>query len=82
MTKNHAFTAGTFKKAHADKGYAYEYFMPMLLPDRLHFTNDKVAMLLEEATHHLGELNAFAKLVPDIVFSLKCMRLRKQHSQA
>lgn len=77
MTKNHVFIAGTFKKAHADKGYAYEYFMPTLLPDRLHFTDDKVAMLLEEATHHLGELNAFAKLVPDIDFFIKMHEVKE-----
>lgn len=65
------FESGRMRTALAGDPGEYQYFMPNLLPDRVVFSDPGVAMLLEEANQHLGELNAYAKLVPDVDFFIK-----------
>lgn len=77
MSKKPPYQSGSSRKAHADKGYVYEYFLPSLLPESLELNDPKIGLLLEEATHHLGELNAYAKLVPDIGFFIKMHEVKE-----
>ncbi|MEX0748510.1 MAG: Fic family protein [Candidatus Saccharimonadales bacterium] len=71
MAKNNEYIAGTTRKAHADKGYEYSYFLPSPAPITFDPKDPKLARLLEEATHKLGELNAYARFVPDIDFFIR-----------
>ncbi|OGL29326.1 cell filamentation protein Fic [Candidatus Saccharibacteria bacterium RIFCSPHIGHO2_02_FULL_47_12] len=68
MAHRDTYIAGVIRKAHADKGYAYGYFLPSWAPRNFVANDPKLARLLEEATHKLGELNAYARFVPDIDF--------------
>lgn len=69
--KENEFVAGVLRKAHADKGYEYKYFLPNNTPIELRTEDSKLARLLEEATHKLGELNAYARFVPNIDFFIR-----------
>jgi Fic family protein len=60
------FVAGKYIKANAGTEAEYSYFLPNKLPRTLDFDDQKIYTLLEEATHNLGKLNAFANLIPDI----------------
>jgi Fic family protein len=71
MPKKSHFIAGIPRKAHADTGYEYSYFLPSHLPRSFSANDPKLARLLEEATHKLGELNAYARFVPDIEFFIR-----------
>jgi Fic family protein len=48
------------------KNYKYEYFMPTLINDRWEWLASDISHLLENAAVKLGELNSFARLVPNI----------------
>lgn len=52
-------------------GYDYKYYLPNRLPERVIFDDANINMLLEEANQYLGELNAYAKLVPNVDFFIK-----------
>lgn len=65
------FRSGNMRVALAGDPGEYTYFMPNLLPESIFFDDPNVSMLLEEANQHLGELNAYAKLVPDVDFFIK-----------
>lgn len=69
--KDSVFDAGGFRTAMAGNDYEYRYFMPNFLPNQIVFSDPDVAMLLEEANQYLGELNAYAKLVPNVDFFIK-----------
>lgn len=71
MSKTTPFVAGIHRKAHSDSGYAYSYFLPTNTPTTFRAQDPKLARLLEEATHRLGELNAYARFVPDIDFFIR-----------
>lgn len=49
----------------------YTYFLPEPLPRTFIPTDPKLTRLLEEATHSLGELNAYARFVPDIDYFIR-----------
>jgi len=66
-----SYQAGIKRRANADTGYEYQYFLPSDLPVDFHAADPKLARLLEEATHSLGELNAYARFVPDIDFFIR-----------
>jgi Fic family protein len=65
------YQAGTMRRAYADTGYEYQYFLPADIPRIFRANDPKLARLLEEATHRLGELNAYARFVPNIDFFIK-----------
>ena len=55
------FKAGTFKQ-----GYKYRYFMPEKLNHEFSWHDSAISTLLEQASLHLGELNSFSSLVPNL----------------
>lgn len=79
MVKN--YQSGKLLLANAGRDYSYKYFMPNNLPRKYQWSDTSITLLLEEATHHLGELNAYAKLVPDISFFIK-MHEAKEATQS
>ena len=48
------------------KGIGYKYFMPNRINDEWTWTDPKINRLLENASYELGQLNSFAKLVPNV----------------
>ena len=48
------------------KSFGYKYFMPKLINDEWTWSEPKVNRLLESASYELGQLNSFAKLVPNV----------------
>lgn len=69
---NHGkYIAGVFRTAMSGTESEYKYYMPNFLPETVNFFDPKVALLLEEANQHLGELNAYARLVPNVDFFIK-----------
>ena len=67
------FKAGKYKKQ-----FQYKSFAPSFINNKLYsLTDSKMPLLLEEARGYLGELNAYATLVPDIDFYIK-MHIQKE----
>ena len=65
------YIAGTCRKHNANTSGEYTYFLPSLLPTTYVAEDPKLNRLLEEATHSLGELNAYARFVPDIDYFIR-----------
>ncbi|MBL8159331.1 Fic family protein [Candidatus Saccharibacteria bacterium] len=65
------YQSGVLRRANADTGYEYQYFLPSFIPTKYQPRDPTLARLLEEATHSLGELNAYARFVPDIDFFIR-----------
>jgi Fic family protein len=65
------YRAGETRKAHPSTGREYSYFLPSTIPRSLQFNDSTLHRLLEEATHSLGELNAYARFVPDIDYFIR-----------
>ena len=65
------FESGKLLRTSAGTDFEYKYFMPNLLPENISFDDPNTTLLLEEATQRLGELNAYAKLVPNVDFFIK-----------
>lgn len=55
------YQAGEYKKS-----YQYSYFLPSLINNRWEWSSTEINHLLEKAAVKLGELNSFARLVPNI----------------
>lgn len=55
------FIAGTY-----EKGYDFRYFLPTKINYQWHWMDGTLNELLEKASIKLGELNSFARLVPNI----------------
>ena len=53
--------AGTWRKA-----IRYQYFLPEKINHSFTWTDEGINLLLEQASLKLGELNAFARFVPDL----------------
>jgi Fic family protein len=56
----------TFKAGHWEKGTGYKYFVPEPVNSEWSWTDGVLNELLENASRKLGELNSFARLVPNI----------------
>lgn len=67
----HEYKAGTYRRHNANTVAEYTYFLPNTLPTTLHINDPRLNRLLEDATHSLGELNAYARFVPDIDYFIK-----------
>jgi len=70
MNHDNAFY-GTSRRFAANTPREYTYFLPTLLPVTYVPGDPKLSRLLEEATHSLGELNAYARFVPDIDYFIR-----------
>ena len=55
-----------FKSGYYLQGIDYKYFMPAFINTEWYWTDAKLNKLLEKASFELGQLNSFAKLVPNI----------------
>ena len=55
-----------FTSGHLEKGNSYRYFVPSKINDQWIWKTPLINTLLEKASVRLGELNSYAKLVPNI----------------
>lgn len=55
-----------FKTGHLEKGFNYNYFVPESVNRQWEWKDPNLSTLLEKASISLGELNSFARLVPNI----------------
>ncbi len=56
----------TFESGHFEKGFSYKYFVPNTINAQWEWSDPDLNTLLEKASIKLGELNSFAKIVPNI----------------
>lgn len=66
------FKAGKYKQQ-----FGYKSFTPSFINKTYDLLNNQITLLLEEARGDLGELNAYASLVPDVDFFIK-MHIQKE----
>lgn len=62
-TKISEFKAGTQRRA---AGQGYDYFLPSLINDRFDVDSPALQTQLEKSALQIGELNAMARMVPDV----------------
>lgn len=55
-----------YKSGHWQPTAVYKYFLPTKVNDRWQWTDTQINTLLEKASIRLGELNSYARLVPNI----------------
>lgn len=60
------FTAGKYKQQQE-----YRSFTPSFINNRFIWDNPQIDVLLEKAGRLLGELNAYAELIPDVDFFIR-----------
>jgi Fic family protein len=60
-----------FQSGQLEKGYEYSYFLPTAINDEWVWQSPVINSLLEKAAMKLGELNSFARLVPNIDLFIK-----------
>ena len=70
------FKAGTFTKQ-----YGYRAFYPNILDKQWIIENPQINTLLEDATYHLGQLNAFSTFIPDVDVFIR-MHIIKEATQS
>jgi Fic family protein len=56
----------SYKAGHFENGYEYKYFVPTNTNEQWSWSDNILNELLEKASIRLGELNSFARLVPNI----------------
>jgi len=56
----------TFESGSYEEGYSYRYFVPASINHQWQWSDGTLNELLEKASIKLGELNSFARLVPNI----------------
>lgn len=76
-TQKPAFVSGVYKKHFSGKEFTYQSFLPSPINTPYSPKDRRVFTLLEEATQHLSELNAYSRLVPDIDFFIS-MHVRNE----
>src|SRR5690349_8303753 len=54
-----------YQSGQYQKGYEYRYFLPSSINDEWVWQTPQINLLLEKAAVKLGELNSFARLVPN-----------------
>lgn len=60
-----------FQSGHYEQGIEYKYFVPNGVHDEWGWQTPAVGTLLERAARKLGELNSFARFVPNIELFIK-----------
>ena len=55
-----------YSAGHFEKGFGYEFFVPTSINSEWSWKTSKINNLLEKAAVKLGELNSFARLIPNI----------------
>lgn len=70
------YISGRYKKQ-----YGYASFLPELVNHSWRVSDAKLNSLLNQATHKLGELNAFSQLIPDIDFFIS-MHIAREATQS
>lgn len=55
-----------FEAGHFEKGHNYKYFVPKKINSQWVWTDPEINTLMERASVRLGELNSYARLVPNI----------------
>lgn len=55
-----------YKAGHCQTGAGYKFFLPSKVNDQWEWNDSQLNTLLEKASIRLGELNSFARLVPNI----------------
>lgn len=55
-----------YKAGHYERTAGYQFFVPSEINDEWTWQQSEINALLEKAAVHLGELNSFSKLVPNI----------------
>lgn len=71
------YEMGKFVRMKLGDDFEYKCFMPNKLPEEVWFEDPNIAVLLERATQKLGELNAYAILVPEIEFFIKMHEVKE-----
>jgi Fic family protein len=66
------FIAGQWKN-----GYEYKYFSPALINHEFFWADAKLSQLLEQAAFKIGELNALARIVPNVDIFIKMHILKE-----
>ncbi|MEZ5673505.1 MAG: Fic/DOC family N-terminal domain-containing protein [Thiotrichaceae bacterium] len=66
-----------FIAGHWKAGYQYKYFSPSLINHEFYWTESRLNHLLERSALKLGELNALARIVPNVDIFIK-MHLLKE----
>lgn len=56
----------SYTSGHLEKGVGYKYFVPTKINDQWEWSDPELNSLLERASIKLGELNSYARLVPNI----------------
>ena len=59
-------TLEKYKSGNFQQEIGYQYFMPSKINDHWQWQDTQLNTLLEKASIQLGELNSYAKLVPNI----------------
>lgn len=72
-----SFKAGTNIVHNSQKEYEYESFLPVRVNREFYIEDQRLFAMLEEATRLLGELNAYARLVPDVDYFIQ-MHVRSE----
>lgn len=65
------YKSGTYLKEGANTPHQYDFFMPTKIDKNFIMEDQKIFIYLEKATKLLGELNAYAKLIPDVDFFIQ-----------
>ena len=66
-----------FKAGRYEKHQQYQSFLPSLINTQWMVSHPPTTTLIEEATHLLGEINAFSQLIPDVDFFIR-MHITKE----
>jgi Fic family protein len=61
-----SYSIEKFNAGHYEKGIGFKYFVPIAINQQWTWSDADLNTLLEKASIKLGELNSFAKLVPNI----------------
>ncbi|MCK4642561.1 Fic family protein [bacterium] len=66
MKKRSSYDSGNYRQ-----NYEYQSFLPTLVNREYIWSDMQIPILVEKAVHCLGELNAYAELIPDVDFIIK-----------